>query len=140
MKGTSRKPEHARVHDRVHTEGEGDVERRTMTMRYQVSTTLMPPAVLEQAIAHFGPQGAGLQVTAHNKLGIVFQGGGGHVALTIQPGTEESVLELETREWDFPVRQFMTHVSRRPPWWQRWWRRKQRPAPAPASFTILNND
>ena len=71
-------------------------------------------------------------------MGMV--GGGGHVALTIQPGTEESVLELETREWDFPVRQFMTHVSRRQRWWQRWWRRKQRPAPAPASFTILNND
>jgi hypothetical protein len=39
----------------------------------------------------------------------VFQGGGGYVAVTAQPGAK-TVLELETREWDRAVEQFMRRV------------------------------
>ena len=107
-------------------------------MRYQVTTPLTPREALEQALADFGSDGLGLQLTSQTNLSLVFQGGGGHITVTAAAG-EQTTLEIETREWDYGVQQFMAHVQRRPPWWQRWWRRKK-PAPArPASFTVLKN-
>ena len=107
-------------------------------MRYQVTTALTPRDALEYALTHFGPGGLGLAITSQTHLGLVFQGGGGYVAITVQPGAE-TTLELETREWDYAVRQFMGQVSRRRRWWHHMLRRKRRPPPAPPTFTILNN-
>jgi hypothetical protein len=47
-------------------------------------------------------------------------------------------LDIETREWDYGVQQFMARVQRRRSWWQRWWRRKPSGASRPASFTVLD--
>ena len=107
-------------------------------MRYQVITALTPREALEQALTDFGPGGFGLQRTSQTNLTVVFQGGGGHIAVTAPPGAE-TTLELETREWDYAVQQFMARVQRRRPWWQRWWRRKQPTASRPASFTVLDH-
>jgi hypothetical protein len=106
-------------------------------MRYQVTTPLTPREALEQALADFGPSGLGLQLTSQTNLSLVFQGGGGHIAVTVEPGAK-TTLELETREWDYGVQQFMARVQRRP-WWQRWWRSKRPDPPRPASFTVLKN-
>ena len=106
-------------------------------MRYQVTTTYTPREALEQALADFGPGGLGLQLTSQQNLGVVFEGGGGHIAVTAQPGAK-TTLEIETREWDYAVQQFMARVQRGRPWWQRWWRRTQSGTSRPASFTVLN--
>jgi len=107
-------------------------------MRYQTTTELTPRQALEQALADFGPVGVGLQITSQSNLGLVFQGGGGHIAVPAQPGAE-TTLELETREWDYAVEKFMARVHRRRPWWQRW-RRRQRPGTSrSASFTVLDH-
>jgi hypothetical protein len=108
-------------------------------MRYQVTTPLMPREALERTVIYFGPGGLGLAVTSQTPLSVILQGGGGYVAVSVQPGGE-TTLELETREWDYAVRQFMVQVSRRQRWWQRWFRRKRPPTPStPPTFTILNN-
>jgi hypothetical protein len=107
-------------------------------MRYQVTTPLTSHEALERALTHFGPRGLGLTITSQTLLGVIFQGGGGYVAVMVQPGSA-TTLELETREWDHAVRQFMIQVSKRRPWWRRWWRRKKPPSPSPPTFTILNN-
>ena len=107
-------------------------------MRYEVTTGLTSGEALEQAAAYFGRGGMGLQVVSQTPQSLVFQGGGGHVAITVQPGAT-TTLELETREWDFVVRRFMEQVSHRPRWWSRWWRRKRAVAPPAPVFTILNN-
>jgi len=107
-------------------------------MRYQVITALTPRQALEQALADFGPGGLGLQITSQTNLGLAFQGGGGHIAVTAQPGAETTV-ELETREWDHAVQQFMARVHRRRHWWQGWWRRKRPGTSRPVSFTVLKN-
>lgn len=110
-------------------------------MRYQVNTVWAPEAVLEQAKNHFGPPGAGLQVTSQNLLGVIFQGGGGYVAVTVRPESKHVVVELETREWDFPVQQFMRRLPRRLPWWRLW--RRRRPtehSQSPTPFPILDQD
>jgi hypothetical protein len=107
-------------------------------MRYQVTTTCTPREALEQALADFGPGGLGLQLTTQQNLGVVFEGGGGHIAVTAQPGAT-TTLEIETREWDSAVKQFMARVQRGRPWWQRWWRRTRSGTARPGSFTVLDH-
>ena len=107
-------------------------------MRYGVVTELTPRQALEQALADFGSGGLGLQITSQTNLGLVFQGGGGYIAITAQPGAT-TTLELETREWDYAVQQFMARVHRRRPWWRRWWQRKRQSPSRPGSFTILHD-
>lgn len=83
-------------------------------MRYEVTTGLTPHEALARAITHFGPGGVGLDMTSQSDTCLIFEGGGGHVAVAVQPETPSSsqtVLELETREWDYPVRQFMQQVA-----------------------------
>ena len=107
-------------------------------MRYEVVTELTPRQALEQALADFGSGGLGLQIISHNNLGLVFQGGGGYIAITAQPGAT-TTLELETREWDYAVQQFMARVHQRRPWWRRWWQRQRHSTSRPGSFTILHD-
>jgi hypothetical protein len=78
-------------------------------MRYEVTTTLTPQEALERASTHFGPGGEGLDISSRDECCITFQGGGGYVTVTAQAG-EKTTLELETREWDRAVQQFMRHV------------------------------
>jgi hypothetical protein len=79
-------------------------------MRYELTTALKPQEVVERAAAHFGPQGYGLENTSRDERRLVFEGGGGYVAVTIQPGDKKTTVELETREWDRAVEQFMRQV------------------------------
>jgi hypothetical protein len=96
-------------------------------MRYEVTTSLTPAEVIEAALHYFGPGSTGLELTSQTSQGVVFQGGGGHVAIQVQPGATTTV-EIETREWDYPVRQFMARIGRRR-WWSNWWRRSKPPEP-----------
>lgn len=109
-------------------------------MRYEVRTVLTPQEICTRAESHFGPQGAGLRLSNQHPLGMVFQGGGGYVALTLQADTDETVVELETREWDYPVQQFMAQIYKRRRWWHRWRRRPPPPPPPQPTFPILDND
>jgi hypothetical protein len=78
-------------------------------LRYEVITKLRSQEALARAIAYFGRGGQGLELTSKGDLSLVFKGGGGYVAITAQPG-DKTTLELETREWDRAVRQFMAEV------------------------------
>jgi hypothetical protein len=78
-------------------------------LRYEVTTTLTPQEALARAIGYFGRGGQGLEITRKGDLSLVFEGGGGYVAITAQPG-DKTTLDLETREWDRAVRQFMAEV------------------------------
>jgi hypothetical protein len=78
-------------------------------MRYEVTTALTPQEAFERASAHFGPQGFGLEMTSRDERCLVFEGGGGYVAITSQTG-EKTTVELETREWDYAVQQFMKQL------------------------------
>jgi hypothetical protein len=101
-------------------------------MRYEVTTSLTPEEVIEDALHYFGPGSTGLTLTSQTSQGVVFQGGGGHVAIQVQQGVPTTV-DLETREWDYPVRQFMARISRRRGW-SNWWQRWSKP-PAPKGRT-----
>jgi hypothetical protein len=75
-------------------------------MRYEVTTGLTPREALEQAATYFGHGDVGLHAVSQTPHSLVFQGGGGHVAISVQPGAT-TTLELETREWDVAVQKFM---------------------------------
>jgi len=105
-------------------------------MQYEVITGLTPCEVFEHAIVHFGPRGVGLHLVSQTSQGLMFQGGGGHVAITVKPGPQ-TILALETRAWDDAVQQFMAQVSRRR-WWSRWWRRRKLATSLPLTFNTLH--
>ncbi len=79
-------------------------------MRYSVETNLTPQDAIEEAIAYFGEEGLGLELVRQDPCCVYFEGGGGHVAVRADPDREDA-MELETREWDYHVRQFMKEIG-----------------------------
>ena len=80
--------------------------------RYSVETKLSTEQAIEQAVAYFGPGGVGLEVTEQGDCCTHFVGGGGHVRVTVAAGERRTTVELETREWDYDVKQFMRKIAR----------------------------
>ena len=79
-------------------------------MRYQVTTKLSSQDALNQAKHYFGTQGVGLELIDEQETCVTLAGGGGHVSVLACTGENNTTLELETREWDYAVRQFMRAV------------------------------
>jgi hypothetical protein len=88
-------------------------------MRYEVQTYMTPQEVIDTAVAFFGVE-LDLELQSQGFGGLHFVGGGGHVSLTLKD--EEPVLvELETREWDAQVQEFMARIAHKR-WWRRLWK------------------
>jgi len=79
-------------------------------LRYSVDTSLPPEAVIKEALAYFR-DGLGLKVSSNEENTLCLEGGGGHVTLVVCPGAKTRV-EIETREWDRAVRQFLSRIQR----------------------------
>ena len=88
-------------------------------MRYEVQTYMTPQEVTESAIAFFGVD-LDLELQSQAFDALHFVGGGGHVTLMLKDDDPVSV-ELETREWDAQVEEFMARIARKR-WWRRLWR------------------
>ena len=86
--------------------------------RYGKESKLSPAKVIEKALGFFGPSGLGLEVKEEVEGCATFEGGGGHVFVSAcekgpaLSGVEGkgSEVELETREWDYQVKQFMGKI------------------------------
>ena len=80
--------------------------------RYSVETKLSSDQALQRAVAFFGPGGGtGLEVTEQGGCCAHFVGGGGHIHVTVAAGERRTTVELETREWDYDVKQFMRQIA-----------------------------
>ncbi|MEJ2010878.1 MAG: hypothetical protein P8X64_01490 [Anaerolineales bacterium] len=77
---------------------------------YQVETKLSEDEALERAREFFGEDGLGLHLKEQQDCCLEFTGGGGHVSVIAVNG-EGIRLEIETREWDRQVGQFMEEVG-----------------------------
>jgi hypothetical protein len=88
-------------------------------MRYEVQTYLTPQEVIDAALLFFGTDLA-LELQNQGIGSLHFVGGGGHVGLTLKD-EEPVTVELETREWDAQVEDFMTRISGKR-WWRRLWK------------------
>ena len=78
--------------------------------RYGKESKLSPGKVLEKALEFFGPEGLGLEVKEQNECCANFEGGGGHVVVRVGERGRGSEVDLETREWDYQVKQFMGKI------------------------------
>jgi hypothetical protein len=79
--------------------------------RYSIETRLSPEEAIQKAAAFFGEGGLGLEMTEQNPCCLYFEGGGGHVLVTASEGEKKTMVVLETREWDYQVRQFMRQIA-----------------------------
>jgi hypothetical protein len=79
-------------------------------MRYETTTTLAPDATLAAAERFFAG-GFGLAVRLRSPQTLGLEGGGGHVVVGIV-GEHPTTLEIETREWDTPVTEFIKDLPR----------------------------
>ncbi len=78
---------------------------------YSVKTRGSPEEAIQKAKAFFGEEGLGLEMVQESPCCITLQGGGGHVTVTANENEGKTEVELETREWDYQVKQFMRQVS-----------------------------
>jgi hypothetical protein len=78
--------------------------------RYGVDTKLSPEEVVQKAVDFFGENGVGLEVVDRSQCCARFEGGGGHVSVTVNQGDKTEV-ELVTREWDYDVKRFVRQVA-----------------------------
>jgi hypothetical protein len=79
-------------------------------MRYETTTRLAPDRALAAAERFFSGE-FGLLVRRRGRQEIGFEGGGGHVLVSVT-GEHPTTLEIETREWDTPVTQFIGDLPR----------------------------
>ncbi len=79
-------------------------------MLYETTTKLASDEALARAEQFFAGD-LGLTVHQRGAGELRFEGGGGHVAVRIT-GENPTTLELETREWDNSVREFMLKLPR----------------------------
>jgi hypothetical protein len=88
-------------------------------MRYEVQTYMTPEEVIDTAVSFFGVD-LDLELQSQGMGALHFVGGGGHVTLVLKD--EEPVsIELETREWDVQVEEFMARIAHTR-WWRRLWK------------------
>lgn len=76
-------------------------------IRITKETKLTPAEILERASSFFGKGGLGLKETDRNPCCVFFEGGGGHVSVTVIEEDNNRSVEVETREWEYQVKQFM---------------------------------
>ena len=80
--------------------------------RYSLKTKLKDVEVIKKARAYFGEGGLGLKVEDEADCCVRYEGGGGHVFISTQEQPSgKTEVTLETREWDYPVKQFMQKVK-----------------------------
>jgi hypothetical protein len=73
-------------------------------------TRLSGEAVLEKASLFFGRGGLGLVETERNSCCIYFEGGGGFVSIKLEEADKHRRVDIETREWEFPVKDFLDRL------------------------------
>jgi hypothetical protein len=77
---------------------------------YTVETKLSTDEAIAAAVRYFGESGVGLDLVSRDACCARFEGGGGFVSVTAETGKKTTV-DLETREWDFPVKRFMQSIG-----------------------------
>jgi hypothetical protein len=76
--------------------------------RYGKKTRLGSLDVIQQAIIFFR-DGNGMEIVKQEDEVVCFEGGGGHVTVTVCEGKMTDV-EIVTREWDYQVKEFMREL------------------------------
>jgi len=81
-------------------------------IRMEKRSRLAPSDVMNKAVALFGPGGLDLEVKDRAECCARFEGGGGYVFIQAGEGKngKGSEVQVEGREWDYHIRQFLTSI------------------------------
>ena len=80
-------------------------------LKMATTTKLSPEEAIKEAVKFFGPEGYGLEVKEEAPTCATFEGGGGSVVVTACTEEKGTSVELESREWDYQVKQFAGKLS-----------------------------
>ncbi len=80
-------------------------------LKLNVRTKRKPEEVVREALGFFGPGGYGLKVTEQNDTCAFFEGGGGGIAVTSCTDDKGTSVDLETREWEYQVKEFARKIK-----------------------------
>ncbi len=80
-------------------------------LKLNTRTKRQPEEVVKKALEFFGPGGYGLKVTEQNDTCASFEGGGGEVRVTACADDKGTSVDLESREWEYQLREFIGKIS-----------------------------
>ena len=76
-------------------------------LRIARETRLTSQEIINRAAKFFGEGGEGLTETERNPCCVSFDGGGGYVAVSISEEGGRRSVDVETREFEYPVKRFL---------------------------------
>ena len=79
-------------------------------IRIEKSTRLRPAEIIDKASAYFGSGGEGLAEKERGKCCVSFEGGGGYVTVTVADDDTHRVVDVESREFEYQVKQFLNTI------------------------------
>ena len=81
-------------------------------LKLTTRTKKKPEEVVKKALEFFGPKGYGMKVTEQGDACASFEGGGGGVSVITCTDEKGTSVDLETREWEYQVREFARKIKR----------------------------
>ena len=80
-------------------------------LNLNVRTKAKPEEVVKKALVFFGPGGYGLKVLEQSETYGYFEGSGGGVQVTVSTDGNGTSVNLETREWEYQVKEFARKIK-----------------------------
>jgi hypothetical protein len=79
-------------------------------LKLEKRTKKKPEEVAQKLKSFFGKGGLGLDLKADTPVCLTFEGGGGYVNATLCEEDAGTRLDLETKEWDYQVKEFASRL------------------------------
>ncbi|HTY82465.1 MAG TPA: hypothetical protein VMB24_06745 [Dehalococcoidales bacterium] len=82
-------------------------------LNIEAKTKFKPEEVIEKAVDFFGPGGYGLEVKGRAACCLEMEGGGGGIDVNVKAAEKGkgSTVNIETREWENQVKEFLTKIK-----------------------------
>ena len=77
----------------------------------EVKTKISPEEIIKRTKAYFGKGGLGLNLVEESPGCLNFSGSGGFVNVLICSEEETTSIELQSREWDYQVKEFAATLT-----------------------------
>jgi hypothetical protein len=79
-------------------------------LNLNIKTKSKPEDVINKAVKFFGPGGYALKIVQQAPGYAEFEGGGGGVRVTARTEGKETSVDLETREWEYQLKEFVEQL------------------------------
>ncbi|MCF8040172.1 MAG: hypothetical protein K9K79_12730 [Desulfohalobiaceae bacterium] len=76
-------------------------------LRISKQTKSTPEEIIDRAVKYFGEGGENLDEVSRDACCVTFEGGGGYVRVSIADESGQRTVDIETREFDYPAKEFL---------------------------------